>query len=146
MRFYKLVLIFVFLILISGFVRGDLVFDEVLCKKDGSLNLKVYSDDDKIYVNDIEVIVEKKDPFLDFTILKFKVNGSWSKDYISDEKVDFKSRVAQINEPGVYNIVLDYIDKGVNKKTEYEIECPGLIFSCELVNVDIKNCTNVDNK
>lgn len=145
MGVYKLSLIFVLLIFVCNSVSADLVFEEVLCYKDGSLRLKVYSEDNKISVDDVNVIARYRDRF-GLIISKFEVNGSWDKDYISDEGSVFKSKDAQINFPGDYDIILEY-KEGVNKKImSWELNCVGLIFSCELINVDIKNCTNVDNK
>lgn len=146
MKFNKLILILVFLILFCNFVKGDLVFEEVICSKDGSLKLKVYSEDKKIPTDDIKVIVGLKDTFFDLTLSRFEVNGTWSKDYISDEKTFFNSNVAQINNLGDYDIILEYIEGDIKKDLVYEKECPGLIFSCELVKVDIENCTIVDDR
>lgn len=145
MKYNKLILIFVSLVLVCNIVNANIIFDEVKCSKDGSLEFTVYSEDSKIDVNNVKIIARQKDQF-DLTISKTEINGSWSLDYISNGGASFKSGTAQIKNAGAYDIILNYIEEDLNKNAVWTLDCPGLIFSCNLLSIDIKNCTNVDDK
>lgn len=126
-------------------VNADLSFKTIKCSKDGSVEFGITSEENKIATKDIGIIAREKGSF-DIIVSKFGLEGNWSSGYITNGIITFKSRDAQINKAGNYEIALNYAEEGLNKNVVINTECPGLIFSCSLIKVDIKNCTSVDNK
>ena len=68
------------------------------------------------------VIVEKEDG------TKLTVNGQW-------KFTKFQSEEAEITEKGTY--LIEH-----NKTRNRTVDCPGLKFSCKLVNISVKGCIN----
>lgn len=142
MKLNKLILLLIFLILISSvnaFIIGD-----AKCYKDGSLTLMLSgSEDDKVYTKDL-IVKATQLTWYDLPVSSFEVNGVWDRNRINGYVFGyFKSDEALFNAPGKYLIEVKYNDQSATYNLE---DCIGLMFSCKLINIAIKNCSTVDNK
>ncbi|MAG47491.1 hypothetical protein CL617_02700 [archaeon] len=141
MNFKKFSLI-IFISLLLPLSADALKVNNIECNNDGSLEFKIEGEfDDKIYTKDIGVIVEDHED-----------NGSWDsisiqKSYSDSQRyATFAIPEASLNENKIYKVSLNYTEDGQDKKKEFNAECPGLLFSCNLLNIDITKCSTQDRK
>ncbi len=99
--------------------RSDTYFGDLKCYDTGQLTFQ-----QKPVIK--PVIVEKEDG------TKLTISGEW-------EGTTFKSEEAEVNSPGIYTIS----DSKNGNKT---IGCPGLKFSCKLVELDLQSCSYENNQ
>lgn len=111
------------------------------CKSDGSLKLVLKADSKaKVYTDSIQVKVGN-------TLL----NGAWDPVYITQsdksarEYATFQSEEDVLTSKRSYPLSVTYLDvydEG-NKSLEtisFEVECPGLVFSCKELNITVESC------
>ena len=146
----KKVIIFLMIFLmflVSVDVYGKLELWEIKCEDNGRLTLTLWArDSNRTNTEDIEVraksfnlVTYEKDDFI--------VEGNWDIPYLKldtptrrYEKGVFTSKEASLNKRMNYDIEINYD----NQKIETNVDCPGLIFSCALLNLAIENCTTKD--
>ncbi len=140
MKTIKLSLIFLLILAIGV---SALEVSETECKKDGSLKLVLKADSTvKTYTEDIGVKVVKTPIFGTWNIIYVTKSESASREYAtfqSDENILTAKRSYPIN--------IDYKEtkeEGTKlpKTLSFEVECPGLLFSCKNLNISIESCEN----
>ncbi len=136
---------FIFLLIFALGVSA-LEVSESECKKDGSLRLVLKADSTmKAYTEDIGVKVVGTPMFGTWNILYVTRSESASREYTtfqSDENILTSKRSYPIN--------IDYKDTKEDgtklpKTLSFEVECPGLLFSCKNLNISIESCENQKN-
>ena len=109
---------------------------EVQCNNDGSMEFTVIgTDPDESYTKDMIVRIED-----------LIVNGTWTGKSVKDSYSE-KQRYATFSMPEnalpekkAYKINLYYLEDDQSKTKEFEADCPGLVFSCSLLYIDVDRC------
>lgn len=133
--------IWVTLVLVFSLTANALEVYDKQCKSDGSLKLILKADNKaKVYTDNIQVKVGNN-----------LMVGSWDPLYItqsdksSREYATFQSEENVLTVKRSYPLSITYLsvyDEG-NKSLEtksFEVECPGLVFSCKEMNISIESC------
>ncbi len=119
------------------------------CEKDGSLTLIMDNlFGNKIYTKDITITAEYNGEEI-VKKTKFEVSGKWNYEYVkgdSSDRTKFVTDEATFNLTGEYILTINYIFKNNSYSLNYKTECPGIKFSCKLLNIFVDNCRNINNK
>ncbi len=110
--------------------------NSVECNKDGSLKFTIAgTDEDESYTKDMSVEINDK-----------SVIGTWDRESLKDSYsvnqryAAFSLPENSLNENKQYSITLDYIEDGQSKTKNFHADCPGLVFSCTLLGINIDKC------
>lgn len=137
-------LLIIFLFIISTVTASEL--DIIGCDEAGILSFNFEAENEKIYVSDVKITaVDSSGNSIDLTNL-----GKWdTTKRISDTNPGslFKSNPAVLNKKGRYTIKLnfkayDQSDRYSEKTQEDVVSCPGFVFSCELLDINLDKCYN----
>jgi len=148
--YIKILMILAFCIILTSIVSASTFYDTI-CSADGSLTFRLKSDkDERIYVNDIKILIVSPTG----KIFDLSEKGEWStikRITTEDAGSLFRSEELLLNEEGIYRMEIKYksfssSDEYVQKGKEATFECPGLLFSCRLLDVSIDKCYNKDGK
>jgi len=113
------------------------------CFNDGHATIILSGNNEsKAYTKDIKLTVDNN-----------QVEGSWSslfikKTSIMDQKYGtFTSKEGIFKEKNTYNINVDYVlvensTASYKETISFPIECPGLLFSCTILNLSVSDCYN----
>jgi len=139
MRTKLIIIPFVFLLLIFSASAIKIVEEETKCLDDGSIELVLKANSGKdAYTNDMTILAEGRN-----------IKGKWEGEKISlsqlYKEATFKSRENRLVEPRTYSLQLLYKETtdGINKEDAeltFDLECPGLFFTCEQLSVKIEEC------
>lgn len=141
----KLILLFAFILIMP--IAYSLTFYDSDCYDDGHVTFTVMANNEsKAYTKDIKVISDGN-----------LINGDWSAIFL--EKTDIKNRKygtftskeASFNAEKTYDITLDYIlieniTSQYKETLNFQVKCPGILFSCSLLNLTIDDCYAEDGK
>jgi len=129
------------LILVLG-VNGLDIFDKE-CKNDGSLKLVVKADSKNVlYTKDIEVRLGNtamQGSWDRIDIVKSTTAARGYSTFQSEENILTAKRPYPINL--IYKMTNEDGSEGYETKS-FEVECPGLEFSCKNLNITIQSCEN----
>lgn len=146
------VLCILFLILLINITLAEEPIISVFnanCEKDGSLTLIMDNlFDNKVYTKDINVMVEYNGEEV-VKKTKFEINDKWNYEYIksgSSDRTKLITDEATFNLTGEYILTINYLFKNNSYSISYKTECPGIKFSCKLLNVYVDNCRSINNK
>ncbi len=136
--------IIIILILTLG-VNALEIYDKE-CKNDGSLRVVVKGDSKaKVYTSEIEVKVGQ-----------IAMPGSWDTNYVTRSTTAAREYSTYQSEANILTAKRSYPINVEYKETQedgsktigtapFEIECPGLVFSCKNLNITILSCENQED-
>lgn len=134
--------LFTIFILIIPLKVYSLDLKEVECNNDGSFYFTIIgTHEDESYTKDMIVEIDGK-----------IVYGSWDRENIKDSYsvnqryATFSMPENTLTENRIYKISLYYKEDDQSKIKEFDAECPGLIFTCNLLHVDIDKCYTTNGR
>ncbi len=108
------------------------------CFTDGhaEITLAAELDDDELYTKDIQMFADGKE-----------LTGTWDDTYLKDsddgeKKYEvFTTEEGLLEEAKIYRFKADYVlENNTKGSMSKDFSCPGLLFSCALMHVDVLNC------
>ena len=141
----KRLMFFIFLVLMP--VASSLVLYDVDCYNDGRIEITLEGNNEsKAYTN--EIIVKTSDNIVD---------GSWGSNFIQKSSVlskkygTFISKEGIFNEDRIYQLDVSYVlvenaTARYDQSLSFTVNCPGLLFACNLMNLSISECYTQNSK
>lgn len=114
------------------------------CDEHGSVGFKI-SDNllATLYTKDFEVFARQQGE------INYKtITGEWSSPRLEKkDSVHFESDQIQFRHKAMYDLKVEYLDVNKEKqKLTTAIQCPGMIYNCELFNITIEQCYSKDGE
>ncbi len=138
----KFSFLFFFLFLISAFFGEALIVEKTGCKNDGSFFIDLKAEN-KTPIYTSNITIRSGDAVL---------TGEWSSLYIkksetsSREYATFTSEEDLLVEKKRYPLSIDYYLGDEQKSAESYVDCPGLVFTCKRLGIEIERCYTMNNE
>jgi len=139
----KVIFFLVLLIFVAN--SSALLFYSAECFKDGHIEVKVnaWDNESKVYTSSIKTKIDG-----------IEIDGDWGVDYLrrsSDGTKQYgvlETDEAMFNENKIYDVEISYYieDDPQERIITGKADCPGLRFSCALLNLSVENCNNREGK
>lgn len=147
---YKVGIFIIAILFFVVSVNGIRLMD-AKCNEKGSIKILIWATDyNKTYTKDIKIIGKSFD-LVSYEKEEFNVDGKWDIKFFQKGEGDkeegvFISNEALFKKKMKYTLTVysRYLveNEWYNEINNIEVECPGLFFSCTLLNMTLLNCTN----